>query len=236
MPCIAADPAACLGHTGARRRSRNGTGAGGSPRRGDPGLYRVEPSDSTAGSGPERAAPEVPPHPARDRRIVLVGLMGAGKTSVGRRLAKLLDTTFVDADEEIVAAAGMSIADIFATYGEPVFRDLERRVIARLLEGPPGVLALGGGAFVDPGTRARVKERAISIWLDAELDTLVERTSRKRASRPLLKDGDLRAKLETLLAERRPIYAEADHRVESGSLPPEAIAQRILELLAGEGR
>ncbi|MCS6780799.1 MAG: shikimate kinase [Geminicoccaceae bacterium] len=167
---------------------------------------------------------------------MLVGLMGAGKTSVGRRLAKLLDTGFVDADEEIVAAAGMSIADIFATYGEPVFRDLERRVIARLLEGPPGVLALGGGAFVDPGTRARVKERAISIWLDADLDTLVERTSRKRASRPLLKDGDLRAKLETLMAERRPIYAEADLRVESGSLPPEAIARRILDLLGSEER
>ncbi|MDW8370047.1 MAG: shikimate kinase, partial [Geminicoccaceae bacterium] len=120
--------------------------------------------------------------------------------------------------------------------GEPVFRDLERRVIARLLEGPPGVLALGGGAFVDPGTRARVKERAISIWLDADLDTLVERTSRKRASRPLLKDGDLRAKLETLMAERRPIYAEADLRVESGSLPPEAIARRILDLLGSEER
>ncbi len=160
--------------------------------------------------------------------------MGAGKTTVGRRLAKAMGAPFVDADEEIVAAAGMSIADIFATYGEPVFRDLERRVIARLLDGPPGVLALGGGAFVDPETRARVKERAVSIWLDADIDTLVERTARKRASRPLLKDGDLRAKLETLMRERRPIYAQADHRVESGARPPEDIAASILELLAEE--
>jgi shikimate kinase len=160
--------------------------------------------------------------------------MGAGKTSVGRRLAKAMGAPFVDADEEIVAAAGMSIADIFETYGEPVFRDLERRVIARLLDGPPGVLALGGGAFVDPETRARVKERAVSIWLDADIDTLVERTARKRASRPLLKDGDLRAKLETLMRERRPIYAQADHRVESGARPPEDIAASILELLAEE--
>ncbi|MCL6607052.1 MAG: shikimate kinase [Geminicoccaceae bacterium] len=161
--------------------------------------------------------------------------MGAGKTSVGRRLAKALGAPFVDADEEIVAAAGMSIADIFETYGEPVFRDLERRVIARLLDGPPGVLALGGGAFVDPTTRARVKEKAISIWLDADLDTLVERTSRKRASRPLLKDGDLRAKLAKLLEERAGCYAQADHRVESGARPPEEIAAAILQLL-GEVR
>ncbi len=159
--------------------------------------------------------------------------MGAGKTSVGRRLAKLLGASFVDADEEIVAAAGMSIADIFETYGEPVFRDLERRVIARLLEGPPGVLALGGGAFVDPLTRARVKEKAVSIWLDADLDTLVERTGRKRASRPLLKDGDLRAKLARLLDERTPCYAQADHRVESGTRPPEDIAAAIVRILEG---
>jgi shikimate kinase len=172
---------------------------------------------------------------AAGRRIVLVGLMGAGKTSVGRRLAKALGAPFVDADEEIVAAAGMSIADIFETYGEPVFRDLERRVIARLLDGPPGVLALGGGAFVDPTTRARVKEKAVSIWLDADLDTLVERTSRKRATRPLLKDGDLRAKLARLLEERASCYAQADHRVESGARPPEEIAAAILQLL-GEAR
>jgi shikimate kinase len=172
---------------------------------------------------------------AAGRRIVLVGLMGAGKTSVGRRLAKALGAPFVDADEEIVAAAGMSIADIFETYGEPVFRDLERRVIARLLDGPPGVLALGGGAFVDPSTRARVKEKAVSIWLDADLDTLVERTSRKRATRPLLKDGDLRAKLARLLEERASCYAQADHRVESGARPPEEIAAAILQLL-GEAR
>lgn len=182
-------------------------------------------------SGAKDESASTPPSAVVGRRIVLVGLMGAGKTSVGRRLAKALGAPFVDADEEIVAAAGMSIADIFETYGEPVFRDLERRVVARLLDGPPGVLALGGGAFVDPTTRARVKEKAISIWLDADVDTLVERTSRKRASRPLLKDGDLRAKLEKLLEERRSCYAQADHRVESGAQPPEEIAAVILRLL-----
>jgi shikimate kinase len=186
-------------------------------------------------SGATEESGSTPPSAGGGRRIVLVGLMGAGKTSVGRRLAKALGAPFVDADEEIVAAAGMSIADIFETYGEPVFRDLERRVIARLLDGPPGVLALGGGAFVDPTTRARVKEKAVSIWLDADLDTLVERTSRKRASRPLLKDGDLRAKLAKLLEERAGCYAQADHRVESGARPPEEIAAAILQLL-GEAR
>jgi shikimate kinase len=182
-------------------------------------------------SGATEESGSTPPSAGGGRRIVLVGLMGAGKTSVGRRLAKALGAPFVDADEEIVAAAGMSIADIFETYGESVFRDLERRVVARLLDGPPGVLALGGGAFVDPTTRARVKEKAISIWLDADLDTLVERTSRKRATRPLLKDGDLRAKLAKLLEERRSCYAEADHRVESGAQPPDEIAASILRLL-----
>ncbi len=187
--------------------------------------------DSTGAGGADRPSGELRPRIGIDRRIVLVGLMGAGKTCVGRRLAQLLGAPFVDADEEIVNAAGMSIADIFETYGEPVFRDLERRVIARLLDGPPGVLALGGGAFVDPGTRAKVKERAISIWLDADLDTLVERTSRKRATRPLLKDGDIKEKLERLMAERRPFYAQADHRVESGNQPPEEVARKILEIL-----
>jgi shikimate kinase len=182
-------------------------------------------------SGATEESGSTPASAGGGRRIVLVGLMGAGKTSVGRRLAKALGAPFVDADEEIVAAAGMSIADIFETYGESVFRDLERRVVARLLDGPPGVLALGGGAFVDPTTRARVKEKAISIWLDADLDTLVERTSRKRATRPLLKDGDLRAKLAKLLEERRSCYAEADHRVESGAQPPDEIAASILRLL-----
>jgi shikimate kinase len=179
------------------------------------------------------AAPEPPVRSevGAAARIVLVGLMGAGKTSVGRRLAKAMAVPFVDADEEIVAAAGMSIADIFEAYGEPTFRDLERRVIARLLDGPPGVLALGGGAFVDPATRTRVKERAVSVWLDADVDTLAERTGRKRAVRPLLRDGDLRERLQTLLAERAPAYAEADHRVESSARPPEEIALAILGLL-----
>ena len=118
------------------------------------------------------------------RSVVLVGLMGAGKTSVGRRLASALRASFTDADDEIVTAAGMSIPDIFALYGEPRFRELERRVVARLLEQPPMVLALGGGAFIDGETRARVKVRGISIWLRADLDTLLARTDAQARQPP----------------------------------------------------
>jgi shikimate kinase len=192
-------------------------------------------SDTAAGvaTGTDTAPAATSPLPLA-RPIVLVGLMGAGKTSVGRRLAKALDVSFADADDEIVAAAGMSIPDIFEAYGEAVFRDLERRVVSRLLDGPPGVVALGGGAFVDPQTRAKARERAISIWLSADLDTLVSRTLRKRGTRPLLMHEDPRIVLERLMTERYPIYAEANLVVESGERPIEDIVERIKELLEGE--
>ena len=169
--------------------------------------------------------------PALAQSVVLVGLMGAGKSSVGRRLARSLHASFADADDEIVAAAGMSIPDIFAVYGEAAFRDLERRVVARLLERPPMVLALGGGAFIDPETRAKVKVLARSIWLRADLETLVARTMRKQGSRPLLAAGDPRHTLSRLMEERHPIYAEADHIIDTATEPPDALVLRIIDLL-----
>jgi shikimate kinase len=165
-----------------------------------------------------------------DRPVVLVGLMGAGKTAVGRRLASRLGLSFADADHEIEAAAGRSVAAIFAELGEPAFRDGERRVIARLLDAGPGVIATGGGAFVDPLTRAAVKERAISIWLRADIDLLVKRTSRS-SRRPLLKRGDPHAILTSLAAERHPIYAEADLVVDSVDIAPERMVDRVLAAL-----
>jgi shikimate kinase len=176
-----------------------------------------------------------PPWPL-GRTIVLVGLMGAGKTSIGRRLARTLASPFTDADEEIVAAAGLSIADIFQLYGEPRFRELERRVIARLLEGGPMVLALGGGAFIDPETRARVASRAVSVWLRADLETLVARTSRKRGTRPLLERGDPQEILAALMRERYPIYAAADHTVDSQVEPHESVIERILAMVEPSAR
>ena len=174
--------------------------------------------------------------PGRTDNIYLIGLMGAGKTSVGRRLARALSSAFADADEEIVAAAGLSIPDIFALYGEPRFRELERRVIARLLEGGPLVLALGGGAFVDPETRARVAARGVSVWLRADLETLVGRTARKRGTRPLLERGDPRDILAALMRERYPIYAEADHTVDSQVEPHESVIERIMAMVEPSAR
>lgn len=167
--------------------------------------------------------------------VVLVGLMGAGKTSVGRRLADALGVPFCDSDEEIVAAAGMDIPDIFSTLGEAAFRMGERRVIARLLDAPPHILATGGGAFMNPETRKLIAERAVSVWIRADLDTLVERTGR-RADRPLLQGGDPRAVLARLMAERDPIYAEATLTVDSeAAAPHEAVVGRIREALTGLG-
>jgi len=174
------------------------------------------------------AAPDFLPH----KTLVLVGLMGAGKSSVGRRLAARLGLPFVDADQEIEAAAGMTVAEIFARHGEPAFRDGERRVIARLLDGPIQVLATGGGAFMDERTRALIRERAISIWLHAEIDELVRRVSR-RADRPLLEGRDPRAVLERLIAERYPVYALADITVPSSAGSADETVERILERLAG---
>jgi shikimate kinase len=165
-----------------------------------------------------------------DRAIVMVGLMGAGKSAIGKRLAQALELPFVDADKEIEEAAGCTIPEIFARFGEPAFRDGERKVIARLLEGPPCVLATGGGAFMDPATRAKIKERGLSIWLRADLDTLVKRTAR-RNNRPLLHAGDPREILGQLMAARHPVYAEADLTVESFEAPPEATTARVIDAL-----
>jgi len=169
-----------------------------------------------------------------DRTIVLVGMMGAGKTAVGRQLARALGWRFADADHEIERAAGTTIANIFAEIGEAAFRRSERQVIARLLEGDEQVLALGGGAFMDPDTRALVKERAISIWLRADLDVLDRRTAR-RDDRPLLAGGDRRARLAALLEERAPVYAEADLVVDSGGGSVKRVVDRILERIAAAG-
>ena len=166
-----------------------------------------------------------------DRPLVLVGLMGAGKSCIGRRLAQRLRLPFVDADREIEQAAGCSIPEIFSRHGEQAFRDGERRVILRLLESPPFVLATGGGAFMDPRTRAVIREKAISIWLRADLDLLVRRTGR-RGDRPLLQVDDPRAKLAELMTTRDPIYAEADLTVDSQDGPPDATLERVLAALA----
>jgi shikimate kinase len=165
------------------------------------------------------------------RTVVLVGLMGAGKTKIGRRLAIRLGLPFFDSDQEIEAAAGETIEEIFANRGEQAFRDGERRVIARLLAGPVHVLATGGGAFMDPMTRAVIARRGVSLWLRADLDVLVQRVSR-RADRPLLKAGEPRAILGELIARRHPIYAEAEVTVESGDGSPEATVNRAIAALA----
>ena len=169
--------------------------------------------------------------PPGGRTIVLVGLMGAGKSAVGRRLAQRLGLNFVDADAEIEAAAGCTIPEIFERYGEPAFRDGERRVIARILERPPLVLATGGGAFMDPETRALIRERGVSVWLRAELDVLLRRVGR-RTNRPLLKDGDPRAVLEGLIAVRHPVYAAADATVDSDDSPADTTVERVLAALS----
>lgn len=154
------------------------------------------------------------------RPVVLVGLMGAGKTSVGRRLAHRLNTRFVDSDHAVEDAAGMTVADIFQRYGESEFRALERRVIQRLLDaGEAGVVALGGGAFMDPETRELVLREGHVVWLKATLDVLVERTARKPGKRPLLAQGEPRRILAELQARREPVYALAHDTVVSGQGP-----------------
>ncbi len=164
------------------------------------------------------------------RSIVLVGLMGAGKSTVGRRLAARLDLPFKDADAEIEAAAGMSVADIFATHGEPYFREGERRVIGRLLQESPIVLATGGGAFMHAETRAWIAEVGISVWLKAEFDVLMRRV-RKRSHRPLLKNADPEGSMQRLMASRQPIYALADITVESRDAPHERVVDDTLSAL-----
>lgn len=179
--------------------------------------------------------PQIPEIPSlADRTIVLVGLMGVGKTTVGRRLAALLHLPFVDADHEIEEAAGCSVSEIFERFGEAAFRDGERRVIARLLEGPRRVLATGGGAFMDPRTRIAIKQRGVSIWLKADVSLLMERVGRK-GNRPLLQNPDPRGTLERLVAERYPVYAEADLTVESREGPHDRVVKAIVHALRDAG-
>jgi shikimate kinase len=197
--------------------------------------------DASASPGASPGAPVVTPLPApvlapvaaAARSIVLVGMMGAGKSSIGRRLAARLGVPFVDADAEIEQAAGMSIADIFSAYGEPYFRAGEMRVIARLLEHGPQVLATGGGAFMNATTRANIRDRAVSVWLKADAGVLTRRL-RRRNDRPLLKTADPAATLAALLAERDPIYGEADLTVLSRDIPHEAIVDEIVAAMRGK--
>ncbi len=156
--------------------------------------------------------------------------MGVGKTTVGRRLAHRLDLPFVDADEEITLAANLSIPEIFRRFGEAHFRDGERRVIARLIDGKPKVIATGGGAFMQPDTRALILEHATAVWLDADIETLVERVSRKN-DRPLLAGGDPDEILRKLAAERNPVYAQAHVHVTSQGGPHEATVDAVLKAL-----
>jgi shikimate kinase len=166
------------------------------------------------------------------RSVVLVGMMGAGKTSIGRRVALRLGIPFVDADAEIEKAAGMTIPDIFAIRGEGDFRAGEARVIARLLEGGPQVLATGGGAFINPDTRVAIAAKGVSIWLKAEFDVLMRRIKR-RQDRPLLKTDDPAATLRALMDVRYPVYALADVTVQSREVPHEKIVDEIVSGLAG---
>ena len=165
------------------------------------------------------------------RSLVLVGMMGAGKSSIGRKLAQRLNLPFVDADAEIEHAADMSISDIFAKHGEPYFRAGEARVIARLLEGGPQVLATGGGAFMHPQSREAIRAKAISVWLKAEFDVLMKRIKR-RSDRPMLKTQDPGETLRRLMQERDPVYAEADVIVHSRDVPHEIIIAEIISAVA----
>jgi shikimate kinase len=181
-----------------------------------------------AGSATEEAAIVAA---LKGRAIVLVGMMGAGKSSIGRRLAQRLDIPFVDADNEIEIAAGMSIEDIFATRGEPEFRAGEARVIARLLEGGTQVIATGGGAFMNMDTRAAINTKGISVWLKADFDVLMRRIKR-RNDRPLLKIDDPEAKLRELIDLRYPTYALADLTVQSRDVVHEKIVDEMIGVLA----
>jgi shikimate kinase len=178
----------------------------------------------------------IPPEPvlsALDRRsIVLVGMMGVGKSSVGRRLAARLSIPFIDADSEIEKAAGMTIPEIFARHGEAYFRSGEARVLARLLESGPQVLATGGGAFMNEDTRALIKLKGVSVWLHADFDVLMRRTSKRRSDRPLLQTEDPGETLRRLLAQREPTYALADLTVQSREVPHEAIVADVMTALA----
>ncbi|MDB5420049.1 MAG: shikimate kinase [Phenylobacterium sp.] len=169
--------------------------------------------------------------PLRSRTVALVGLMGVGKSSVGRRLANALSLPFRDADAEVEAAAGRSISDIFSELGEAAFRDGERRVIARLLDQPPHVLATGGGAFMSPETRQLIKSKALSVWLKTDLDVLARRVGRK-TTRPLIADRDPMEVLQAQADDRYPVYAEADVVVETGDGPHHQTVDQVIRALS----
>jgi shikimate kinase len=181
---------------------------------------------------PERASAAAILALLGSRSIVLVGMMGVGKSSIGRRLAARLGVPFVDADAEIEKAAGMSIADIFARHGEADFRSGEARVIARLLDGGPQVLATGGGAVMNADTRAAIKAKGVSIWLSAEFDVLMRRINKRKNDRPMLQTADPAATLRELLVAREPVYALADLTVQSREVPHDAIVAEIMTALA----
>jgi len=164
------------------------------------------------------------------RCVVLIGMMGAGKSTIGRRMAARLRLPFVDADTEIEQAAGMSIPDIFETHGEPHFRDGEARVIARLLDSGPAVVATGGGAFMREETRGRIRDKAVSIWLKADADVIMKRV-RRRSDRPLLQNADPEGTVSRLLGEREPVYATADLTILSRDVPHDKIVDECLEAL-----
>jgi shikimate kinase len=172
------------------------------------------------------------------KSVALVGMMGAGKTSIGKRLASRLDVGFCDADHEIEAAAGMTVAEIFAKYGEPEFRRLERCVIARILGEAPHVLATGGGAYMDESTRDAMRAKAFTIWLKAPIDILLGRVRKRQEhdqSRPLLNTSDMRGTLERLLTFREPVYALADLTVESADEPHAVLLDKIVAVLKTDG-
>jgi shikimate kinase len=180
-------------------------------------------------------AARAPGGPWNGRPIVLVGLMGVGKTTVGRRLAHRLALPFVDADHEIEQAAGMTVSEIFERFGEPYFRDGERRVIQRLVDGSPKVIATGGGAFIDEATRTLILAEAIAVWLDAHPDVLAERV-RRRDTRPLLRGRDPRQVLADLAERRNPFYSLAHVRVGSQRAPHEATVSAILKAIGPRDR
>jgi len=187
-------------------------------------AHQVEPEGEAAQAAPQSGARRL------DRTIALVGMMGVGKSTVGRKLAESLAAPFVDSDEEIEKAAGLSVQEIFAMHGEPEFRRGERRVIERLLNGPPIVLATGGGAYMDATTRALLKEKAVTVWLRADLDLIWKRVNR-RDTRPLLKRDNPRQVLDDLLTARAPVYAEADLTVDSGEGPANDAVKTICAAL-----
>jgi shikimate kinase len=166
------------------------------------------------------------------RSVVIVGLMGAGKSTIGKRVAQMLGLNFSDADTEIETASRMTIPELFENYGEPEFRDLERRVIKRILRSGPRVLATGGGAFMNEATRKAISRAGVSVWLKAELDVLMERVSRK-SNRPLLKTADPRATMQKLMDDRYPVYALADLTIISRDEKKDVMASEVVEALAG---